>query len=163
MGDRMLIDIIDYIKRLEQERYRALIIHTIPMRSPILTAFSQKFCEHLGGKYLDLLDFFIQSPQLSETIDRFSPEKFRELLIQQSRSYALLVVDRIDFLIDTWRKTERQDFYRLVQNQWDSYKEGMKATLVLCLQTSQEIEALKIHNSQGMSRIMCLTDFMDFA
>jgi len=163
MGDRMLIDITETIKRFEQERYRALIIHTIPMKSPNLTAFSQKFCNNLGGKYLDLLEFFIQSPELSETIDRFSPEKFRELLIQQSRSYSLLVVDRIDFLIDTWRKTERQNFYRLVQNQWDSYREGMKATLVLCMQSSQEIEALKIYDSQGNSRILCLTDFKDIA
>jgi hypothetical protein len=39
----------------------------------------------------------------------------------------------------------------------------MKATLVLCLQTSQEIEDLKILDSQGKSRILCLTDFNDIA
>lgn len=158
-----MIDVIEYIKKLEQERYRAFIIHSNPMRSPALTVFCQKFCHQYGGKYLDLLDFFIQSPELSENIARFSPEKFRELLIQQSRSQSLLVVDRIDFLVDTWRKTERQDFYRLIQNQWDSYRENMKATLVLCMQSSQEIETLKIHDSQGNSRILCLTDFKDIA
>lgn len=159
----MPIDVFDYLKGLEQERYRAIIIHASPMMGQILTTFSKKICSHLGGKYLDLLDFFIQRPELSETIDRFDPEKFRNLLIQQSQSQSLLVVDRVDFLFDTWRRSERQDFYRLVNNQWDSYKEGMKAKLIFCLQTSQEIEALKIHDSQGKSRILNLTEFNDIA
>ena len=157
----MPVDVFEYIKALEQERYRAIIIHTHPMMSSALTTFCQKFCNRFGGKYLDLLDFFIQFPELSETIDRFDPEKFRNLLIQQSQAQTLLIVDRVDFLIDTWRRTERQDFYRLVQNQWDNYKESMKATLIFCLQTSHEIEALNIQDSQGKSRIMNLTDFYD--
>lgn len=157
----MPIDVFDYLKELEQERYRAIIFHTAPMMGPTLTTFSKKICNHLGGKYFDLLDFFIQSPELSETIDRFDPEKFRNLLIQQSQSQSLMIVDRVDFLIDTWRRSERQDFHRLMNNQWDSYKEGMKARLILCLQTSQEIEALKIYDSQGNSRILNLTDFND--
>lgn len=159
----MPIDVLDYLKGLEQERYRAIIIHAFPMMRPILTTFAKKICSYLGGKYLDLLDFFIQSPELSETIDSFNPEKFRNLLLQQSRSQSLMVVDGMDFLIDTWMRSERQDFYRLVNNQWDSYRESMKAKLIICLQTSQEIEDLKIHDSQGQSRIFRLNDFNDIA
>lgn len=159
----MPIDVLDYLKGLEQERYRAIIIHALPMMGPILTTFGKKICSNLGGKYLDLLDFFIQSLELSETIDSFNPEKFRNLLLQQSRSQSLMVVDGMDFLIDTWMRSERQDFYRLVNNQWDSYREGMKAKLIFCLQTSQEIEDLKIHDSQGQSRIFRLNDFNDIA
>lgn len=157
----MPIDIFDYLKGLEQERYRAIILHAVPMMCPTLTNFCQKICNHSGGKYIDLLDLFIQSAELSNTIDRFDPEKFRHFLIQQSQFQSLMIVDRVDFLIDTWRKSERQDFYRLVNNQWDSYKEGMKAKLILCLQTSQEVEALKIYDSHGNSRILNLTDFND--
>ncbi len=157
----MPIDVFDYLRGLEQERYRAIIIHTAPMMAPALTTFSQKICNHLGGKYLDLLDLFIQFPELSENIDCFDPEKFRNLLIQQSQSQSLMIVDRVDFLIDTWRRSERQGFYRLVNNQWDGYREGMKAKLILCLQTSHEIEALRIYDSQGKSRILNLTDFND--
>lgn len=82
-------------------------------------------------------------------------------MIEQSQGQSLLVVDRADFLLDTWRKSERQDFYRFVNNQWDSYKDGMKAKLIVGLQTSQEIEALKILDSQGQSRIFRLHDFND--
>ena len=75
----------------------------------------------------------------------------------------MLVVDRADFLLDTWRKSERQDFFRLINNQWDGYKDGMKTKLVFALQTSQEIETLKITDSQNQSRIYRLTDFNDLA
>jgi hypothetical protein len=71
------------------------------------------------------------------------------------------VIDRVDFLLDTWRKSERQDFFRFIKNQWDSYKDGMKAKLIVVLQTSQEIESLKILDSQGQSRIFRLNDFND--
>ena len=157
----MPISVFDALVSLEQERYRAVILHAGPEISPSMTHFCQKVCKQTYGKYLDLLDFFIQSPNLSENIDSFSPEKLRELLIDQSKGQSLLVIDRVDFLLDTWRKSERQDFFRFIKNQWDSYKDGMKAKLIVVLQTSQEIESLKILDSQGQSRIFRLNDFND--
>ena len=157
----MPISVFDALIRLEQERYRAIILHDIPEKSPSLTQFCQKVCKKTNGKYLDLLEFFIQSPNLSENIDSFSPEKFRGLLIEQSKGQSFLVIDRVDFLLDTWRKSERQDFFRFINNQWDSYKDGMKAKLIVVLQSSQEIELLKILDSQGQSRIFRLNDFND--
>jgi hypothetical protein len=161
MEESMPINVFDALSHLEQERYRAVIIHTLPDKSSSMSLFFQKLCKQANGKYLDLLEFFIQSTVLSESIDRFSPEKFRGLLIEQSQEQSLLVVDRADFLLDTWRKSERQDFYRFVNNQWDSYKDGMKAKLIFGLQTSQEIEALRILDSQSQSRIFRLQDFND--
>ena len=161
MGGMMPISVFDALIRLEQERYRAIILHDIPEKSPSLTQFCQKVCKQTNGKYLDLLEFFIQSPNLSENIDSFGPEKLRGLLIEQSKGQSFLVIDRVDFLLDTWRKSERQDFFRFIKNQWDSYKDGMKAKLIVVLQTSQEIESLKILDSQGQSRIFRLNDFND--
>lgn len=157
----MTISVFDALVSLEQERYRAVILHAVPEKSPSMTHFCQKVCKQTNGKYLDLLEFFIQSPNLSENIDSYSPEKFRGLIIEQSKSQSLLVIDRVDFLLDTWRKSERQDFFRFINNQWDSYKDGMKAKLIVVLQTSQEIESLKILDSQSQSRIFCLSDFND--
>jgi len=157
----MPINVFDVLDGLKQERYRAFILHSVPEKSPSMTLFCQKVCKQTNGKYLDLLEFFIQSPNLSQNIDSFSPEKLRGLLIDQSKGQSLLVIDRVDFLLDTWRKSERQDFFRFINNQWDSYKEGMKAKLVVVLQTSQEIELLKILDSQGQSRIFRLNDFND--
>ena len=157
----MPLSVFDMLIGLEQERYRAVILHAIPEKSPSMSRFCQKVCKQTNGKYLDLLEFFIQSQNLSENIDSFSPEKLRELLLEQSKGQSLLVIDRVDFLLDTWHKSERQDFFRFINNQWDSYRDGMKAKLMVVLQTSQEIESLKILDSQGQSRIFRLNDFND--
>jgi hypothetical protein len=161
MGGKMSINVFDFLTHLEQERYRAIILHAAPEKGLAVTIFAQKICQRTGGKYLDLLELFIQSKEISESIDRFGPEKLRALLIEQSQTQSLLIVDRADFLIDTWRKAERDGFYRLFKEQWDGYKAGMRARVVICLQTSQEIDALHITDSQGQSRIFRLTDFND--
>jgi hypothetical protein len=72
-----------------------------------------------------------------------------------------LNIDRVDFLLDTWRKKQRNDFYRLIENQWDGYKDTMKAKLIINLQTSSELESLTILDSQGNSRIRELSEFSD--
>lgn len=157
----MPLDIFDFINILKAERYRAAIIHTTPDLSPSLSTFCRKFAEQTNGKYLDLLDHFIQSPGLSEIIDKFGPEKLVSLLIDQARTTQLLIVDRADFLLDTWTRFERQNFYRLIKNQWDGYKDGMKTGLIFSLQTSPEIEVLPIIDSQGNQRVLRLSDFND--
>ena len=73
----------------------------------------------------------------------------------------LLFIDRADFILDTWRRSERQDFFRMIANQWDGYKDGMRAKLFIGLQTSQEIEGLNIVNSQLQTRVLRLSDFND--
>ena len=155
------MDVFEYLVLLDQERYRAVIIHAAPDKGPALTDFCNKICKSLGGKYLDLLELFIQTPDLSQKIDSFGPENLRKLLIEHSKAQSLLIVDRADFLLDTWRKSERGDFYRLLENQWDGFKEGMGTKLVVSLQTSQEILLLQIKKSTGQSRILHLSDFND--
>jgi hypothetical protein len=157
----MTISIFDELRDLEQERYRAIILHAIPEKGPAMSQFCQKVCRQINGKYLDLLEHFINQPQLSEKIDSFSPEKFKLLLMEQSQGESLLLIDRADFLLDTWRKAERHNFFRILTNQWDGYKEGMQAKLMIVLQTSQDIRSLKMLDSQGQSRIFQLNDFSD--
>jgi hypothetical protein len=157
----MPIYVLDFLKELDQERIRGAIIHATPEKGAAVTQFAQKTCLLSKGKYFDLLSFFIEHQELAQIIDRFGPENLRKLLIEQSQSFPLLIVDRADFLLDTWTRSERQDFFRMIKDQWDGYKDGMKAKLIFCLQTSQEIEALKILNSQGESRVRQLTDFND--
>ena len=158
----MSLDVYDFLAHLEKERYRAIVLHSVPEKGTYATRFAKKVCTRLGGKYLNLLDHFIKSDELSSQIDRFSPEQFRELIIEHSKEQAILVIDREDFFIDTWRRAEKKDFFGLIdRNQWDGFKEGMKARLVICLQTSQEILSLQTSNSQDQKRIFQLSDFND--
>ncbi len=163
MGSAMPINGLEYLMHLDHERYRAVIIHTDPFKSPALSDFAKKLCERSNGKYLDLLNLFIDSPELSAAIDQFDPERFLSLLKEQSKAQSLLVVDRMDFILDTWRRNEKQAFFRLVENQWDSFKDGMKCKILLGLQTSQEFETLNIKDSKGQSRVLKLSDFEDLS
>ena len=157
----MTQDIFDYLTSLGQERYRAVILHAEPNLGPQVSRFVQKVCASVDGKYFDLLDFFINNPDLSARIDSFGPVKLRDLLVEHARGTSLLVVDQADFLLDTWRRRERQDFFRMINNQWDGYKNDMRAKLIFALQTSLEIESLQIADSQLNPRVLRLSDFND--
>lgn len=98
---------------------------------------------------------------MSATLDCFSLEDFRSILIKERIGQSLIILDRADFLLDTWRKSDRRDFYRLLDNQWDGYKESMKATLIIGLLTSEETKATNIVDSQGENRVFPLTAFND--
>ena len=155
----MPFDIFEYFSHLEQERFRAVILHAKPEKGSAVTQFSQQACEQADGKYLDLLDYFINDEALSAKIDRFGPDNFRNLLLEISKGSNLLFVDKVDFLLDTWRRRERQHFFRMISNQWDGYRDGMATKIIITLQTSQEIKSLRILDSQGQSRVLQLSDF----
>ena len=100
---------------LNKNAIELLFFMLLQKKAHRLSLFCQKVCKQANGKYLDLLEFFIQSPALSENIDSFSPEKLRGLLIEQSQGQSLLVVDRADFLLDTWRKIRTAGFLSIYQ------------------------------------------------
>lgn len=157
----MAFDALQYLEYLDQMRYRAIILHAPTEKGNAATRFAQSLCRKARGKYLDLLGLFISESELREKIDSFNPEKFRGLLVEQSKGVDLLCVDRADFLLDTWRREERKNFYRMIRDQWDSYKDGTKAKLIVILQTSSELEQQKIVDSQEQNRVLRLSDFND--
>ena len=159
MGADMPLDAFEYFNHLDQERFRAVILHATPEKGPSVTRFAQRACEQADGKYLDLLDLFVNDQTLSAKIDRFGPDNFRSLLIELSKGTDLLFVDQADFVLDTWRRRERQRFFRMITNQWDGYREGMATKILISLQTSQEVNSLQILDSQGQSRVLQLSDF----
>ena len=156
---KMGINIQEYLTKLGQEKFRAIIIHAKPQSDTALRQFAGQIHEKIGGGYLDVLGYFQADTKIAEEVDRFNPDQFKVLLQDQSKGEKLLIVDRADFLLDTWRKSERQAFYRMIEKQWNSFLTNMGATLIFCLQTSDEIEALKIMDSRGDSRVHRLDEF----
>ena len=156
---KMGIDIQEYLTKLGQEKFRSIIIHAKPQSDASLRHYAYQIHDKIGGGYLDVLGYFIADSQLATEVDRFTPDQFKALLQDTSKEHKLLIVDRSDFLLDTWRKSERQAFYRMIHVQWNSFIESMGATLIFCLQTSDEIESLKIKDSRGNSRIHRLEEF----
>ena len=156
-------DILKIVDSLGRERYRSIIIHAPPEMGPRCSNFGKRLAERSGGQYVDLLDYFIQHPELSEQIDRYGLERLTTLIMDIFNGEPLLVIDRADFLLDTWRKKERMAFYRLIEKQWDSYMRGREAILVFGLQTSVEIEALSDSRSWAGERIFSLSDLDDIS
>jgi hypothetical protein len=154
----MGVDLLDYLDLLGQQKFRAIILHAPPDKSPELSKYTNRLLSHKGGAALDLLAYFQEDPQLALDIDRYGPEQLNALLVEQSKAKDLLVIDRLDFLLDTWRKDERQAFYRMVKQQWNSFVENTRATLVFCLQSSSEIEDLNINDTRGRSRVLALAE-----
>lgn len=154
----MGVDLLDYLDVLGREKFRTIILHTPPDKSLELSKFTSRLLRHKGGEAFDLLAFFQKDPTLASNIDRFGPEQFKVMLVKQSEGKELLVIDRLDFLLDTWRKEERLAFYRMVKQQWNSFLESTRATLVFCLQSSSEIHDLNITDTRGHSRVLALAD-----
>ena len=154
----MGVNLLEYLELLGQEKFRAIILHAPPEKSPELSKFADKLMKHKNIAALDLLADFQNDPLLSSDIDRFGPEQLRTLLVEQSGKKNLLIVDRLDFLLDTWRKEERQAFYRMVKQQWNSFLENTRTTLVFCLQSSSELENLRITDTRGRSRVLALSE-----
>jgi hypothetical protein len=157
----MTLDVLEYLKQLDQLRFRAVIFHAAPEKNASLTRFVQSLCTQVNGEYFDLLDAFIKNDELRGKVDSFNPQKLRSLLIEKSKGKKLLCVDRVDFLMDTWRRTERVVFYRMINNQWDGYRDETQSKLIVTLQTSSELEQQNIVDTSGQSRIFRLSDFND--
>ena len=154
----MGVNLLEYLELLGHVYFRAIILHAPPEKSPELSKFANKLLNHKEGAALDLLAYFQDDPELATVIDRFGPEQLKVLLVEQSRGKDLLVIDRLDFLLNTWRKEVRQAFYRMVKQQWNSFLDNTHATLVFCLQSSSELEDLRITDTRGRSRVLALSE-----
>lgn len=154
-------DILKIIDSLGNERYRTLIIHAPPESGPLMSNFGRRMAEVRGGSYVDLLGYLIEHQELSAQINRIGPEQFKQILIELSKGERILVIDNADLLIDTWRKNQREAFMRIFQNQWDSYRDGMQAILVFCLQSSHEIDALTHRDPSFSVRVIHLSELDD--
>ena len=152
-----------YINHLGQEKFRSVIIHAPPEQAKVLSQFASHIPAYTGGSYLDMLKLFSNDPELCARVDRFNPESLKVLLQDYSAGKPVLVVDRLDFLLDTWRKRERQAFYRMISKQWNSFIPTMGATLVFCLQSSTELTSQRITDSHGKTRIHHLSAFTELA
>lgn len=154
----MGVDLLDYLNVLGQEKFRAIILHAPPAKSPELSKYASRLLSQKSGIGLDLLAYFQEDPQQALNIDRFGLEQLKNLLVEKSKGNDLLVIDRMDFLLDSWRKDERLAFYRMVKQQWNSFLENTCATLVFCLQSSMEVEDLNISDTCGRSRVLALAE-----
>jgi len=153
----MKIDFPQYLDLLGKEKFRSIIIYSDLYDA--LSQFALKAVRKYNGKLLDILDYFKKNKELASKLDIFDIEKLISFLKEVSATESFLFIYRIDFILDTWQKKEKDAFYRMIRNQWNSFFDDMKATIIFLLHTSGEINDIEILDSYGKTRIHSLSDF----
>ncbi len=147
----------EFYESLKDQRYLSIIIHSKPNVG--LSEFARKAAKKLNGKYFDLYQYFLERPELSDEIDGFSEESLIELFHEQALGESLLLADNIDFLLDTWAKTEIRSFLNRFKNQWDTWKLNPRTGLIVFMETNEVLRNTEIKFQDGKNKIYQLSEF----
>lgn len=150
------MNIGEYLNHQKTEDRRAFIIH-YPANSG-KTTFAKKIAEiRPDVHYIDLLEFFLKNPDL-KPIDKFGFEEFRDLLLKYEAEESVLLIDNPDFLLNTWKKSEKEELLN-----W--FRLGLrspgvtKKTIILMIQEDGFLSAADFVNTYGEPRVLALNMF----
>ena len=144
-------DLRQYLVTQGHETFRAFIIHAPAMSHK--TQLARRIRDVLGAYLLDLQAYFLEHPELAERIDRFRPDDLEELLLGLDVGPSIVVVDNVDFLLNTWTSQQMDEFVALVDLRLKSPGVTDK-TFVFILQTNPNILRHTLRNTRGQPRIL---------
>lgn len=145
------IDLREYLAIQGQERCRAFIIHAPAMEHK--TALARRMRDVLGAYLFDLQAHFLEHPELAERIDRFRPDDLEELLLKLDVPQHVVVVDNMDFLLNTWTNRRLGEFVGMVDLRLKSPDTTQK-TFVFMVQTNPVLLRHELKNSRDDPRIL---------
>jgi len=148
----------DFYDSVKNQRYLSIIVHSKPNKA--LSDFAKKSADVLEAKYFSLYNHFLENSELSESIDCFTDQSLIDLFFVQAKANSLLIVDQVDFLLDTWNKREHKDFFNLFENQWDAWKLESRTGLILFLETNDILDSNSIKFQNGTNKIYELNEFI---
>lgn len=151
-----LINLEDFVDMLLEERHRTFIVHSEPMSGK--SKYAKRFAKKIGGKYLDLLEQFREDKNLKNSIDTFSIKELEILLIEEAKDTNLLIVDNIEFLLNTWGEDKYDLLFRLIKEKWNSFYSYYKATLGIFLISNYKIMNMKLNTNKDKARIFHLQE-----
>ena len=151
-----LLRLPDYVDTQATESYRAFIIHGPAMSGKTLLA--RRMRDVLGAYILDLQAHFAGDADLCARIDRYRPRDLERLLLALDVPESLVVVDNMDFLINTWTPRHTQEFVAMVDHRLRSPGDTDK-TFVFLIQTDPAIVRQELTNTRGQPRILPIDAF----
>ena len=146
----------DYVATQATESYRAFIIHGPAMSGK--TRLARRMRDVLSAHILDLQAHFVAHPDLCARIDRYRPRDLERMLLALDVPESLLVVDNMDFLLNTWTPRHRREFVALVDRRLRSPRDTGK-TFVFLIQTDPLIVRHDLTNTRGQPRILPIDAF----
>lgn len=135
-----------------KERYKHFIIYSLPMTGR--TAFGKKISEEFDGYYLDVLSELKDYAAISKEIDTFYPNDFFKWIDKNSNRKKFIVVDNVDFLINTWREEQEEIFLNLIE------KDQSNIVYLFLIQERKFLFKRSITNILGNNRIINLFDII---
>lgn len=156
-SDSHYIDLLAVIAAQRQERYRALLI--LAERARERSQQARQLAKRVDDVYyLNLLDYFEAHSGLCERIDRFDIDELEPLLLGLDVPQEIVVVDAIDFLLNTWPPARREDFVWLLLGQrLDTYERRVKTFVFFALKDVY-LRQHALETSKGQPRIFRLTE-----
>ena len=146
----------DYVAIQSTESYRAFIIHGPAMSGK--TRLARRMRDVLGAYILDLQAHFVADPDLCARIDRYRPRDLERMLLALDVPESLVVVDNLDFLLNTWTRRHKREFVAMVDHRLRSPGVTDK-TFVLLIQTDPVIVRYELTNTRGQPRILPIDAF----
>lgn len=142
----MKIKIVDFINIQLKERYKSFVIYGPAMSGK--SKLARKLAEKTESLYIDLLADFLSKPELSGSIDTFEPQDLKKYLRNIPFGGKLIVIDNIDFLINTWNDLNKEHFLNFIER--DEFRIGY----CFILQSAKFLRDRQIENSFGQDRIL---------
>ncbi|MBA7470348.1 hypothetical protein ES707_05632 [subsurface metagenome] len=154
MSSYNLVNLKKFINGLSGERHKTFIVYSDPASGK--SKYARQFAKKAGSKYLDLLERFGKDERLKGRIDVFDIRNLENSLIEEAKGINLLIVDNIEFLLNTWDEDGYNLFFHLLRQNWDSFKPSYQATLGVFLTTNRKIMDLELNTSKGETRVFPL-------
>lgn len=156
MSSYNLVNLKEFINSLPGERHRTFIVHNGPATGK--SKYARLFAEKNEGKYLDLLERFGKDTQLKNRIDVFDFRDLKNLLVEEAKDTNLLILDNVEFLLNTWDEDGYDLLFHLLAKNWNSFQSSYRAVLGVFLITNRKILNLELNTSKGETRIFHLSE-----
>ena len=103
----------EFIAEQLHERYKHFVIYGPPLQGK--TKLAKHIAEVFDGIYIDVLKEFQEDVGKKNGIDIFGPSKLITFLNQYScGAKKLMVIDQMDFLINTWDENQFREFMAFI-------------------------------------------------
>jgi adenosyl cobinamide kinase/adenosyl cobinamide phosphate guanylyltransferase len=143
-----MVKLLDFQTR---EPYRAILV--LGTAGSGKTKYAKQLANATKAKYIDLLDVFSKNKTLSESIDLFNVIRLKKYLLDLPSDESIVIVDNIDFLLNTWTDHELSQFLVLIEKLRSI---ETKKTFCFFAQDLKILSAKQIYNSQNNSRVIAL-------
>lgn len=145
------MDLEEYMKTQLAERYRCFILCGAGLTGK--TKLVQKAADGLGGKYIDVLKQFAETPP-NTAVDSMRPEQFfKQFALEEEK---MIIFDNMDFLFSLWTENQQREFIRKL----DMKSNGSSLVVVLHNYKLLEETDLMKNNSKGQKRIVNIAEFV---